>query len=75
MSFSTEISQGVPQLIGIGEIVGVVIAAIVLLVMLGTVVAASLPIITALVGVAISSLAVLSFSGIVQMSSVTPVLA
>ncbi|MET9069501.1 MMPL family transporter [Streptosporangium sandarakinum] len=72
--FSTDIAQGVPQIIGVGEAVGVVIAAVVLLVMLGSVVAASFPIVTALVGVATGVLAALAFSGMVQMASVTPVL-
>jgi putative drug exporter of the RND superfamily len=74
VSFSTEISQGVPQILGVGEALGVVIAAVVLLVMLGSVLAASFPIITALVGVAVGALGTLSFAGIVEMASVTPVL-
>ncbi|MEU9835390.1 MMPL family transporter [Streptosporangium sp. NPDC048047] len=74
VDFSTDIAQGVPQIIGVGEAVGVVIAAVVLLVMLGSVMAASFPIVTALVGVATGVLAALAFSGVVQMASVTPVL-
>jgi RND superfamily putative drug exporter len=74
VSFSTDIAQGVPSLIGVGEIVGVVFAAVVLLVMLGSIIAASLPIVTALVGVAIAALGSLAFSGVVQMASVTPIL-
>jgi RND superfamily putative drug exporter len=74
VSFSTDIAQGVPSLIGIGEIVGVIFAAVVLLVMLGSILAASLPIMTALVGVAIAALGSLAFSGVVQMASVTPIL-
>ncbi|MRG58915.1 MMPL family transporter [Agromyces sp. CFH 90414] len=74
VSFSTEIAQGVPQLVGVGEIVGVVFAAIVLIVMLGSLIAASLPIVTAIFGVAIAALGTLSFSGVVQMASVTPIL-
>jgi RND superfamily putative drug exporter len=75
VSFSTEISQGVPQLFGIGEAIGLVIAAIVLLVMLGSVIAASLPLVTAIFGVAIGILGSLAFSGVVDMASVTPMLA
>ncbi|TFV98365.1 MMPL family transporter [Leifsonia flava] len=74
VSFSTDIAQGTPSIVGIGEIVGVVFAAIVLLVMLGSVIAASLPLVTAIVGVAIGALGSLAFSGVVQMASVTPVL-
>lgn len=74
VSFSTDLAQGVPQIVGIGEIVGVVFAAIVLLVVLGSVIAAALPLVTALVGVAIGALGSLAFSGVVQMASVTPFL-
>ncbi|TFD18118.1 RND transporter [Cryobacterium sp. TMT1-21] len=74
VSFSSDIAQSVPQLIGVGEIVGVEFAGIILLVMLGSVVAAALPLVTALVGVAIASLGALAFSGVVPMASVTPFL-
>ena len=59
---------------GAAKLVGLVIAAIVLIVMLGTLVGAGLPILSALVGVGIGVLAALSLSGIVEMVSVTPVL-
>lgn len=74
VAFSTEIAQGVPQIVGVGEAVGVVLAAVVLLVMLGSLLAASFPIVTALTGVAIGVLGSLSLSGAVTMASVTPVL-
>jgi RND superfamily putative drug exporter len=74
VAFSTDISQGVPQILGVGEAVGVVIAGIVLIVVLGSLLAAAFPIITALTGVGIGALATLSFSGVVQMASVTPIL-
>ncbi|NDO88468.1 MMPL family transporter [Cellulosimicrobium composti] len=72
--FSSDIAQGVPQVFGVGEAVGLVVAAVVLVVMLGTLVGAGLPILTALVGVGIGALAAMSLSGVVEMSSVTPVL-
>ena len=74
VAYSSTLAQSLPSLVGIGEIVGVVIAGIVLLVMLGTVVAAGLPLVTALVGVGIAVLASLSLSSVLDMSSVTPVL-
>ena len=74
VGFSTEISQGVPEILGVGEIVGVIIAAIVLLVMLGSVIAAAIPLVTAIVGVGVGVLASMALSGVVQMTSVTPVL-
>lgn len=74
VAFSTDISQGVPEILGVGEAIGVAIAAIVLVVVLGSLLAAAFPIVTALVGVAIGAMATLSFSGLVQMASVTPIL-
>lgn len=74
VSFSTEISQGVPEILGVGEAVGVAIAAVVLVVVLGSLLAAAFPIVTAITGVAIGALGTLAFSGVVQMASVTPVL-
>ncbi|MCL3859766.1 MMPL family transporter [Actinotalea sp. K2] len=71
---SAEILTGVPEILGVGEAVGVVVAGIVLVVMLGTFVAAGLPILTALIGVGIGALGALSLSGVVEMVSVTPVL-
>jgi RND superfamily putative drug exporter len=71
---SQDIAQTVPSILGPGEVAGVVIAAIVLTVMLGTLLGAALPLVTALLGVAIASLASLSFSGVVDFVSVTPVL-
>ena len=71
---SQDIAQTVPSILGPGEVAGVVIAAIVLFVMLGTVLGAALPLVTALLGVGVASLASLSFSGMVEFVSVTPVL-
>ncbi|WP_066044030.1 MMPL family transporter [Herbiconiux solani] len=74
VDFGTDIAQGVPEIFGIGEVVGLVFAAIVLIVMLGSLIAASLPIVTAIVGVGVGVTASLAFSGVVDMASVTPVL-
>ncbi|QNO37675.1 MMPL family transporter [Protaetiibacter sp. SSC-01] len=74
VAFSTEIAQGVPAIIGVSEAIGVAIAGIVLVVMLGSLLAASFPIVTALTGVAIGVLGALAFSGLTTMASVTPVL-
>jgi RND superfamily putative drug exporter len=72
-NLSAEIASGSPGL-GIGEILGVAIAAIVLMVMLGTFVAAGLPLISALAGVAIGALGTLALSGSIEMVSATPLL-
>ncbi|MFE7223839.1 MMPL family transporter [Nocardioides sp. NPDC057577] len=71
---SSDISQETPNPVGPGEIVGVGVAAIVLLVMLGTIIGAGVPLITALTGVGIGALGALSLSGVVQMASMTPIL-
>ena len=74
VDFSSSLAMEVPNILGVGELVGVVVAAAVLLVMLGTFVAAGLPILTAGIGVGVGALGALSFSGVVDMVSVTPVL-
>ena len=72
--FSTEIAQGSIQLGGAAEAIGVLVAGIVLVVMLGTLVAAGLPLLNALVGVGVAAAGAMAFSGVVEMTSVTPVL-
>ncbi|WP_282848235.1 MMPL family transporter [Microbacterium oxydans] len=74
VDFGTDIAQGVPEIFGVGEAVGLAFAAIVLIVMLGSLIAAALPIVTAIVGVGVGVTASLAFSGVVNMASVTPVL-
>ncbi len=74
VDFGTDIAQGVPEIFGIGEAVGLAFAAVVLIVMLGTLLGAALPIVTAVVGVGVGVTASLAFSGVVDMASVTPVL-
>ena len=60
---------GPPQVGGVSEIVGVVLAALVLLVTFGSVVAAGLPLLTALLGVGISMLAILAVGATFGLSS------
>ncbi|WP_228506457.1 MMPL family transporter [Plantibacter sp. VKM Ac-2880] len=74
VEFSNELAQSLPQLFGVGEAIGLIIAAITLLVMLGTVIAASLPLVSAIVGVGVGVTASLAMSGVVDMLSITPVL-
>ncbi|MEV7973695.1 MMPL family transporter [Cellulomonas sp. NPDC089187] len=74
VDFSSDLAAGVPSIGGVAEIVGVVVAAIVLFVMLGTLVAAGLPLVTALIGVGVSALGALALSGSIEMMSVTPIL-
>ncbi len=72
--FSSTIAQTIPEIIGVGEVVGFIIAGIVLFIMLGTFTAAGLPLLNALVGVGVGVLFCLSLSGVINEASVTPVL-
>ncbi|MBO0909489.1 MMPL family transporter [Arthrobacter sunyaminii] len=74
VDFSSEVSAGVPSILGVGEVVGLAVAAVVLVVMLGTFIGAGLPLVTALIGVGIGAAGALAFSGVVEMASVTPIL-
>ncbi|MGO1231631.1 MMPL family transporter [Glutamicibacter arilaitensis] len=73
--FSKEIMQDMSQVFGASEIVGVVIAAIVLLAMLGTLVAAGLPLLLAILGVGAGVGTTMAFSSLIDMASITPALA
>ena len=57
------------------ELVGVLIAFVILVITLGSLVAAGMPLITAVVGVAIGLLGVTTLTGFVDLSSTTPALA
>ena len=71
---SNDIAASIPEILGPGEIGGVGVAALTLFVMLGTLIAAGLPLLNALIGVGVGVLASLALSGTVEMISVTPVL-
>ncbi|MGW2150053.1 MMPL family transporter [Nonomuraea bangladeshensis] len=72
--YSAEIAQGEIQLGGVGEAVGLVVAAVVLIIMTGTLVAAGLPILNALFGVGVAVAGAMALSGSIEMTSVTPIL-
>ncbi|MEZ5190284.1 MAG: MMPL family transporter [Schumannella sp.] len=74
LTWSSEIATSLGGLIGPGEIIGLLIAGIVLVVMLGSLLPASLPLISSLAGIGVGVGGSLAFSGVVDMSSVTPVL-
>lgn len=75
VDYSSDFSGGTSGLVGPGEIIGLVVAGIVLLVMLGSLVAAGLPLLTALVGVGVGLLGTVTLTHWVTMSDVTPMLA
>ena len=66
---------GIPQVLGVGEILGVGVAAIVLLVTLGSLVAAGLPLLTAFTGVAIGVGGAYALSSVIHLNSAAAVLA
>ncbi|MFJ4210020.1 MMPL family transporter [Paenarthrobacter sp. NPDC089675] len=72
---SKEITEDVSQIFGIAEIVGVAVAAAVLILMLGTLIAAGLPLIMALIGVAVGVGGTFALTGVIDMSSMSPMLA
>jgi RND superfamily putative drug exporter len=72
--FSSELTTSVEGILGVGEIVGVMLALVVLLIMMRAIWPALSPILTSTVGVGVGVAASLAFSGTVEMSSVTPVL-
>ncbi|MDN3238139.1 MMPL family transporter [Glycomyces tritici] len=72
--YSSDMLESVPSVFGAGEVVGLVVAAAALIVMLGTLIGAALPLLTALVGVGVGAMTTMSLSGVIDMASVTPVL-
>ncbi|GAA1816987.1 MMPL family transporter [Nesterenkonia flava] len=69
-----DLSFEMPHLFSIAEIIGLMVAAVVLLVMLGTFIGAGLPLLNALVGVGIGVAGAMALSGVVEMMSMTPIL-
>jgi RND superfamily putative drug exporter len=72
---SKEISEDISELFGTAEIIGIAVAALVLIIMLGTLIAAGLPLLMAVVGVAVGVGATFALSGAFDMSSISPMLA
>ncbi|MFF0162095.1 MMPL family transporter [Streptomyces sp. NPDC005263] len=65
----------IPEIIGVGEVVGVAVAAVVLLITLGSVVAAGLPLIIALAGVTVGVGGAFTLSTVFEIHSLAAVLA
>ncbi|WJH26851.1 MMPL family transporter [Pseudarthrobacter defluvii] len=72
---SQSITQDVSEVLGTAEIIGVGVAALVLIVMLGTLVAAGLPLLMAIIGVAVGVGGTFALSGVIEMASVSVFLA
>ncbi len=74
VEFSKDLSQSLNGILGAGEVIGLLIAGIVLLVMLGNFIAAGLPVLAALLGVGISATLTLALAAVIDMTSTTPIL-
>ncbi|WP_369068834.1 MMPL family transporter [Kineococcus terrestris] len=74
VELSNEIVQTTPEIFGPGEALGLLVAAIALVVVLRTLLGAVVPLVSAVVGVGVGVTAALSLSGVVDMLSITPVL-
>ncbi|HQR80673.1 MAG TPA: MMPL family transporter [Actinomycetota bacterium] len=74
VDYSTELAQDVSGLVGPGEIIGLLVAAVVLFVTLQALLATVLPLVSSLIGVGVGIAGSLAFSGVIDMSSVTPAL-
>ena len=75
VSYSKEIVEDVSSLFGVSEVLGIAVAAAVLLIMLGTFVAAGLPLLMAVVGVGIGVGGTMALTTVIEMSSISPMLA
>lgn len=69
------VKQEVGEILGVGEVLGLLIAVVVLLVTLGSLIAAGMPLITALVAVGVSMLGLFSLSQTIDLTNTAPVLA
>jgi RND superfamily putative drug exporter len=74
VEFSGPAAQKLEKGGGAGELLGVVVAAAVLLSMFGSVVAAGLPLLTAFLGVGVGLLVITGLTGFMSLGSMTPVL-
>lgn len=75
VSYSAEIVSDFSSIMGPAELLGLAVAVVVLLVVLGSLLAAGLPLLTALVGVGVGLGGAMTLSSVVEMTTVTPVLA
>ncbi|MEN9660129.1 MAG: hypothetical protein RLZZ443_58 [Actinomycetota bacterium] len=74
VEYSQELTQSIEGILGVGEAIGLIIAAIVLFVMLGSMIASGLPVLAAILGVGVSATLTMALSGVIEMTSTTPVL-
>ncbi len=75
VDYAKDLSEDLGSIMGPGELIGLAIAGLVLLVMLGSLLAAGLPLLTAVIGVAVGVLGAVTLTHWVTMNDVTPALA
>jgi len=71
---SQDLLRSLDSLLGPGEIIGLAVAAVALFVMLGTLIGAGLPLLGAIIGVAISGAITFALSAVFEFTSTTPLL-
>lgn len=74
IEFSSAFTMNINSIVGTNELLGLIVAAIVLFIMLRTFIGAGLPVLSALLGVGISASLAMALSTQVEMTNVTPVL-
>ena len=74
VEFSQDLLRSISEILGIGEVIGLGIAAVVLFIMLGTFIGAGMPVLLAIIGVGISATTTLALASVIEMTSTTPVL-
>lgn len=74
VEFSSAFSLNFESVIGASELLGLLVAAVVLFIMLRTLIGAGLPVLSALLGVGISTTLTMALSSQIEMANVTPVL-
>jgi len=74
VEFSKELTMSMEGILGVGEVVGLIVAAIVLFLMLGTLIGAGLPVLAAILGVGIGATITMSLASVISMTSTTPTL-
>jgi RND superfamily putative drug exporter len=74
VEFSKELTMSMEGILGAGEIIGLLVAALVLFLILGTFIAAGLPVLAAIIGVGISATITMALAAVIDMTSTTPTL-
>ena len=74
VELSKELTMSMEGILGAGELIGLIVAGVVLFLMLGTFIAAGLPVLAAILGVGIGATITMTLASVIQMGSTTPTL-